>query len=284
MTPHFTPPPLNKGEVANLKGKDLFTGVFNIFASNQNLSDKELARLKPLSKTIDTLATRQQMGNSFHKVAKHYDARRGEVVITADDMLEIALNAFRTVIRLKGTKKPVILYRVFDRKRLTKGEEEAQTVAGAARITGKENLWPIERTAAWIQGALRARSTFLLLSDPRDDNVLVGGKDKNSDAVYVREIYQILMTKWEIALAPESSLPSKTKGTFKGFMLQPPASEIGPMPLTPRMSEKMDYNHTWDGSKSTLSVNGDAMRIRDVLIREFTTAGTRLQIPKYSTQ
>lgn len=221
------------------------------------LTDQDLARVSSTSKALHKPAQVAQLGPWYgNHAAKHYDAQRGEVIIPADKMLDIGLQSYTTATKLNMAGKAVILYRVSDRGGLTKGEEQSQTVAGAVKT--EENLWPVERTAAWIQGAMRARVPFVLLTDPRGKNALVGGKDKHSDAVYVRELYQVINTHYTVGTTKEGDLPQRLKGKSKTFFkMMPPEKSTGPMPLVPRMSKAMDYDHTWDSSKSSLGLKDD---------------------------
>lgn len=161
------------------------------------MDDTSLVKLRGVSKTTRPLAIEKEVGPGYHKAATHYQKRGNVIETTAigpDRMLEIAIMAYNTAILLHQAKKPVILYRIAGKGTLTE-QEKQQTLSSSVRAkvdtSGPERkeVWPIEKTAAWIQGAMRARVSFVLLNDPRED--LVGGVDKKSDAIYVREIHQI---------------------------------------------------------------------------------------------
>lgn len=246
----------------------------------QFLDDKDLARVAQVDTTLNREAMLTQLGPQYNKNAKHYDGGRGEINIPKDEMIEIALGAYRAALKLKGKNVPVVLYRVSDKDKLTHAEERTQTVSGAAKTA--DALWPVERTAAWIQGAMRARIPFLLLTDPRGVDSLVGGRDKNSDAVYVRELFQITQTRYTIGKSVEGDLPIALKGKSRSvFKLIPPAKDLGPLPIIPRMSAKMDFHHTWDASQSSLTLADDAGQMSDYLTDIFTEAGKTLSLAAY---
>lgn len=246
----------------------------------QFLDDKDLARVSQVDTTLNRAAMLTQMGPGYHHDAKHFDARRGEITIPSDEMIEIALGAYRAALKLKGKNAPVVLYRVSDKDKLSHDEERMQTVSGAAKT--QDALWPVERTAAWIQGAMRARIPFLLLTDPRGADALVGGRDKNSDAVFVRELFQVTQTRYTIGKSTEADLPASLKGKNKAvFKLLPPDKDAGPLPIIPRMSARMDFHHTWDASKSSLTLADDAGQMSDYLIQQFTEAGKTLGLAMY---
>lgn len=253
--------------------------------------DASLAALRGVSSFTRPLAIEQEVGSGFRKTATHYQQKSGIVEttpISADRMLEIAIMAYNTAILLHQAKKPVILYRVAGKRTLS-ADEQKQTLSSSVRAKvdtvdkGRKEVWPIEKTAAWIQGAMRARVSFVLLNDPRED--LVGGIDKSSDAIYVREIFQILSTQYVIAKATDDITPEAlltcAKGKILPFVLKPPEKPIGTLPLIPRMNQNIDWNHTWNGSKSSLTLADSPTLIRDDLTRRFNEAGTSLGIPEY---
>lgn len=251
----------------------------------QFLDDTDLARVAQVNKSLNRAAMLTQMGTGYAHDAKHFDSGRGEVRIPKAEMIEIALGAYRAALKLHrkapSKKVPVILYRVSDKGKLTRQEEDSQTVSGAAKT--KDALWPVERTAAWIQGAMRARVPFILLTDPRGVGALVGGRDKTSDAVFVRELFQITRTHYTIGKADEDDLPAALKGKSAAiFKLNPPDKDIGPLPIIPRMSAEMSFHHTWDASKSSLTLLDDPGLMSDHLVALFTQAGTELKLPKYA--
>ena len=106
--------------------------------------------------------------------------------------------------------------------------------------------------------AVRAGVPFVLLTDPRADGSLVGGKDKTSDAVYVRELFQITQSGYTVSRTTEDDLPYRMKNQSRVlFKLIKSGGPSGPMPLIPKMSKKMSYDHTWDSAKSSLSLKDD---------------------------
>lgn len=268
-------------------GENLLAAVLQ----HNALDDTDLAALRRVSSRTRPLAIEKEVGPGFHKKATHYQQRKGVVEATpidADRMLEIAIMAYNTAILLHKKKKPVILYRVAGKRTLS-DEEQQQTLSSSVRAkvdtgaTERKEVWPIEKTAAWIQGAMRARVSFVLLNDPRED--LVGGIDKKSDAIYVREIFQIVSTHYVIGKASDEITPKAlltcAKGKILPFVLNPPATSLGPLPLIPRMNQMIDWSHTWDGSKSSLTLGDSPTLIRDQLTEQFKEAGTRLGIPDY---
>ncbi|SKD01831.1 hypothetical protein SAMN05446935_4261 [Burkholderia sp. YR290] len=274
------PQPANTGE-------NLLAAVLQ----NNTFDDDTLARLRGVTTGTRPLAIEKEVGSGFHKNATHYQQRTGKVEttpISADRMLEIAIMAYNTAILLHQAKKPVILYRIAGKRTLSE-EEQKQTLSSSVRAkvdvgtAERKEVWPIEKTAAWIQGAMRARVSFVLLNDPRED--LVGGVDKKSDAIYVREIFQIISTHYVIGKATDEITPKAqltcAKGKILPFVLNPPDKTIGPLPLIPRMNQKIDWSHTWDGSKSSLTIGDPAELIRDQLTVTFKEAGTSLGIPEY---
>lgn len=274
------PQPANTGE-------NLLAAVMQ----NNTFDDDTLARLRGVTTRTRPLAIEKEVGSGFHKPATHYQQRNSVVettAISADRMLEIAIMAYNTAILLRQANKPVILYRIAGKRTLSE-QEQKQTLSSSVRakvdVAGPERkeVWPIEKTAAWIQGAMRARVSFVLLNDPREN--LVGGVDKKSDAIYVREIFQILSTHYVIAKATDDITPNAQltckKGKVLPFVLNPPAKTIGPLPLIPRMNQMIDWSHTWDGSKSSLTIGDSADLIRDQLTERFNAAGISLGIPAY---
>lgn len=205
-----------------------------------------------------------------------------KVTIAPDRMLEIALMAYNTAVELKRKQLPVILYRVDSKSLLTSQEKKAQTLSSSVHAAvGGTEVWPLEKTAAWIQGAIRARVAFVLLNDPRGDDILIGGLNKNSDAVYVRELHQITSTRYQIDVASSDERPSGMKGK-KIFILRPPEKELGVLPLVPRITSEI-WSHTWDSSKSNLTLSDSPGLIRDHLRKLFTEAGdtSKLDVPLY---
>lgn len=209
-----------------------------------------------------------------------------KVPISADKMFEIALMAYNTAIELKTKGLSVILYRVADKGTLTK-EEKKQTLSSAVHavvpVKGTNmEVWPLQKTAAWIQGAMRARVPFILLNDPRGKDILVGGVDKASDAVFVRELHQITSMHYTIEKASEEQTPAAMKKKkVTPFVLSPPAKEIGPLPLIPRLTSELDWDHTWNGKKSNLTIGDTPELIRVHLAKMFTEAGDKLSLPEY---
>jgi hypothetical protein len=278
----------SKGCYDILTGPRTGTAMLNFLFSMPNeqftgfLDDFDLGQLGGTSKGMHDKTVPLQVGSWYgDHDAKHYDSRRGEVTIPRDEMLQIAIQSYTTALKLKGTGKPVILYRVSDKASLTQTEENEQTVAGAVRTV--DNLWPVERTAAWIQGGMRARIPFVLLTDPRGVDALVGGKDKLSDAVYVREIFQILQTHYTISVTATTDLPVRVRNSgVLRFKLVPPDKTIGPLPLIPRMSRHMGFHHTWDSSKSSLALSDDDTTSMAAFLKEqFDDAGPKLRVPEY---
>jgi hypothetical protein len=204
-----------------------------------------------------------------------------QVEITPDQMLEIALMAYNTAIELRGKNLPVILYRVASKGVLKSDEKKAQTLSSSVHASvGGTEVWPLQKTAAWIQGAMRARVSFVLLNDPRADDILIGGINKNSDAVYVRELHQITCMKYNIAIASEAQTPSGKKGK-QVFILEPPEKALGPLPLVPRINANVDWTHTWNSSESNLTLGDSPTLIRDHLRKLFVKAGDELKVKPY---
>jgi hypothetical protein len=262
-----------------------------------------LVRLSQVSKTLRPLAMEHEVGKAFHKPGVHYKsspksapvrnssdgsrpgkrralADNAEVSVTADQMLDIALMAYNTAIELRGKNLPVILYR-HDSKSKLKSEEKKQTVSSSVHaFVGNTEVWPLQKTAAWIQGAMRACVSFVLLDDPRKPGILIGGIDKASDAVYVRELYQIIQTKYTIGIAGEQQTPERLRQK-KLFILQPPKNPLGRLPLVPRINANLDWSHTWDSSKSSLALNDSPMLIRNHLVQVFEEEGKKLRLRPY---
>jgi hypothetical protein len=273
-----------------------FSGQNLLAAALQHgaVDDRGLAALRGVSPGVRPLAIEKEVGAGFHKAATHYQQPKGKALETTpidrDRMLEIAIMAYNTAIGLKQTGRPVILYRVAGKRTLTPLEQQ-QTLSSSVRAKvdltdgsgGRKEVWPIEKTAAWIQGAMRARIPFVLLNDPRED--LVGGIDKTSDAIYVREIFQILSTHYTIGKASEADTPEAQltcpKGRILPFILNPPPVDLGPLPLVPRMNAKMDWSHTWNGAKSSLTLGDSPALIRDHLTAQFVEQGKALGIGLY---
>jgi hypothetical protein len=250
----------------------------NVHEISQCLSDQDLSQVAQTSKKLTVGAYQGQLGPWYDHDAVHYDSRRGDVIVGKDKMIEIAVQSYRTALKLKSDGLPVILYRVSDRRHLTQDEENNQTVAGAVR--NAQNVWPVERTAAWIQGAMRGGVTFIAVTDPRGEGNLLGGKDKNSDAVYVRELYQINQSGYSIEVAGDGELPVGLQGK-RIFKLVAPERR-GPMPILPKMSGKMDFNHTWDSSKSSLTVDDqDVGTMAEYIASIFEKAGESLVVAPY---
>ena len=250
------------------------------------LDDKDFAALQSVSKQTRSFAIGSQHKDA-HKPATHYDKQTtAGVAIVADEMLDIAILAYHGALEVKAAGKPIILYRIADKGALTPAEK-LQTLSGRIRVkisTGSEDkeVWPLEKTAAWIQGAMRARVSFLLLSDPRGN--LKGGKDGSGDAVYVRELHQILCSHYEIAKAATTDLTEKMRsGGTQAFILKPKSgTESAPIPLIPKMSRHMAASNTWDGSVSSLSLSDAPTLIRDSLKTRFEKASSALGgIPEY---
>jgi hypothetical protein len=165
------------------------------------LTDDELTGLKRVSRAAGQAATQfesLEFAKAYRKPATHF-ARQGktepptfkEVAIGHDDALKIALAAYHQAIKLKTMQAgmPVILYRVPDKKRGLSKDEKSRTVSSALHVhVGHREVWPLIKTAAWIQGAMRARISFLLLTDPRVEKNLKGGLTPEGDAVYVVEL------------------------------------------------------------------------------------------------
>jgi hypothetical protein len=244
------------------------------------LTDKDFVALTRVSKDVRGFAIPNQL-KSAHRQVKHYDKQnQAGVDILADQMLEIAILAYHGALEVKSQGKPIILYRVADKTALTV-EEKMQTLSGRIRVkiptaTEEKEVWPLEKTAAWIQGALRARANFLLLSDPRDN--LQGGKDGHSDAVYVRELHQILSSHYMIAEAGIDDLTDQMRRkSIRAFILKPkPDMPSAPLPLIPRMSTHMSASNTWDGSVPSLTLSDPSLLVRSSLREQFVTASSRL--------
>jgi hypothetical protein len=218
---------------------------------------------------------------SVPKVTKKSVPNIVKVDITADQMLEIALMAYNTAIELKSKGLPVILYRVDSKGSLTGKEKNEQTLSSSVHASvGSTEVWPLEKTAAWIQGAMRARVSFVLLNDPRGADILIGGVNKRSDAVYVRELHQITSMKYQIKVAPDTLTPTGMRGKKKLFILIPPEKTLGVMPLVPRITADI-WSHTWDSSKSNLTLADSEVLIRDHLRKLFTDAGKSLPLEAY---
>lgn len=252
--------------------------------------DQALAKLRSASKPVRTQAIYEQ-AKTAHKPATHFDKTNpGGVPISADEMMEIAILAYHGAIELmakdKTKEKPVILYRIAGKKALST-EEKMQTLSGRIRVkigsgSDAKEVWPLEKTSAWIQGALRARVSFLLLNDPRGD--LLGGKDGTGDAVYVREIFQILSTGYEIAKAADKLRPAKmASDRVTPFILQPKKGTTGvPLPLIPKMAGQMQQTGAWNGAEPSLKLGSSPTLIRDELQRQFRDAGVSLGVPVYA--
>lgn len=261
-----------------------------------------LARLNQVSTSIRPLSKEHELGGAFDKTAVHQqqkgmkkiETKMSEVKtiyskvpnivkidITADQMLEIALMAYNTAVELKSKGLPVILYRVDSKGSLTSDEKKQQTLSSSVHASvGSTEVWPLEKTAAWIQGAMRARVSFVLLNDPRGQDILIGGVNKKSDAVYVRELHQITSMKYQIKAAPDELTPSRLRGKKKLFILEPPEKTLGAMPLVPRISSDI-WSHTWDTSKSNLTLADSEILIRDHLRKLFVEAGKTLTLALY---
>jgi hypothetical protein len=278
--------------------------ALSIVAESGAVDDRTLWAMRSTSRALRPLAIEQEVGSAFFRDAIHAQPRRvremgaaaapgaevvrwvpEETTVPAARMLEIAVMAYNTAVQLKRRGEPVILYRVAGKRTLS-DTEQLQTLSSSvkARLAlpggGSMEVWPILKTAAWIQGAMRARVPFILLNDPRED--LVGGPDKASDAVYVRELHQILSMRYTIGMAPPGSTPTaqRAKG-IAPFILEPPKGDLGPIPVVPRISQVIDWNSTWDSRKTSLTIGSPPGLLRDYLTRVFTEAGTHLKIPAY---
>lgn len=257
-----------------------------ILGMDDLLDDSDLATLKLVSKEIRSHAIPHQLRDT-HQTATHFDKNKpiGQV-INADQMLDIAILAYHGALHVKASGKPVILYRVDDKDALTT-EEKMQTLSGRIRVriptgTDSKEVWPIEKTAAWIQGALRAKASFLLLSDPRVN--LVGGKDGRSDSVFVRELHQILNSYYQIEEGSGVELTTKMRNdSIRPFILKPiPGTAAAPVPLIPKMSRHMKMTNAWNASVSSLTLGDSPALIRDSLVSRFTAAGKTLgDVPPY---
>ena len=227
---------------------------------------------KPYFVTVDETKPKQTS-------TTHYVPNIVKVSITADQMLEIALMAYNTAVELKSKGLPVILYRVDSKSWLTSPEKNAQTLSSSVHASvGSTEVWPLEKTAAWIQGAMRARVSFVLLDDPRGKDILIGGVNKKSDAVYVRELHQITSMKYQIDAATPDETPSKVHAAkTRLFILRPPEKELGVLPLVPRITSDI-WSHTWDSSRSNLTLGDTEILIRDHLRKLFNEA---VDLPPY---
>lgn len=249
------------------------------------LDDRDFTALKSVSKEFRSYAIPHQLSDS-HRDTKHFDKKLPHGLdINADQMLDIAILAYHGALQVKSLDKPVILYRVNDKDALT-AEEKLQTLSGRIRVripTGSadKEVWPLEKTVAWIQGALRAKASFLLLSDPRGN--LLGGKDGRSDAVYVRELHQILGSHYMIEAASATELTNKMKAeNIQPFILKPmPGTASTPMVPIPRMARHMRLTNTWDASVSSLTVSDPPNLLRDSLKQRFDARGTELGVTLY---
>lgn len=250
------------------------------------LEDKDFAALHSVSKEVRSFSLPNQLKDA-RKAVKHFDKSTPDGVdVLADQMLEIALLAYQGALEVKAMGKPIILYRVADKSALSL-DEKLQTLSGRIRVrigsgSDSKEVWPLEKTAAWIQGALRAKASFLLLSDPRGD--LEGGKDGHSDAVYVRELHQILGSFYLIAEASDDELTDKMRrSSTRAFILKPRQhSPSAPVPLIPKMSRQMGMSNTWDSSVSSLTLSDSPFLIRASLRGRFVDASAKLGgIPPY---
>jgi hypothetical protein len=254
-------------EVSETKTSKIKTGK-KITIEKTDVKGRKFKRIVDETKDVITV-TKKQVPNII------------EVGITPDQMLEIALMAYNTAVELRGKNLPVILYRVTSKGTLQSDEKKKQTLSSSVHASvGGTEVWPLQKTAAWIQGAMRARVSFVLLNDPRANDMLIGGINKASDAVYVRELHQITCTKYNIAVASEAQTPSGLKGK-KVFVLEPPEKALGPLPLVPRINANVDWNHTWNSSESNLTLQDSPGLIRDHLRQKFIKAGEELKVPAY---
>lgn len=258
----------------------LQTGALNM------LNDKEFVTLQQVSKSVREAGIMQLLAHASKSV-KHFDKKTPSGVdVTADEMLEIAILAYHGALEVTQNNKPIILYRVTDKGALTEVEKQ-QTLSGRIRVKtnylGREKeVWPLEKTAAWIQGAMRAKARFLLLSDPREG--LLGGRDGTGDAVYVRELHQILSSNYIIAEASDDDLTDRMRrASTRAFILKPRIGTLNfPVPIIPKMSGIMQGGDTWDGSVSTLRESDPNLLVRNTVRASFVSASSKLGgVPKY---
>lgn len=247
------------------------------------LTDKDLGAVARTHPMLTKNAMRGQLGPWYEDhTAVFYKGGKAETV-GKDRMIEIAIASYRTACKLASKGLPVVLYRVKDKRgRLTEHETRTQAVCGA--VPDATDVWPLERTAAWLQGAMRARVPFLMITDPRGEDNLIGGHDKSSDAIYVRELFQISQTKYTIAKATGTEIPAgwTTDRPTAIFKMVPPANDSGPLPIVPKLRDHMDYSHTWDSKKSSLTVDDeDTTRMAEHVKGLFDEAGTSLGVPDY---
>lgn len=271
----------------NIVGSGAITTALRLGAGNW-LDDKDFAALSLVSKDVRSHALPHQLQHA-NQATKHFDKQNpAGVDILAEQMLEIAMLAYQGALEVKAQGKPIILYRVTDKGALNP-EEKSRTLSGRIRVKIRDGggqdkeVWPLEKTAAWIQGALRAKASFLLLSDPRGD--LLGGTDRRSDAVYVRELHQILSSFYVIDEATSSEITARMKtDTKRAFILRPKqGTATEPIPLIPRMWRHMALTKAWDGSISSLTIGDSAGLIRDHLQERFNEAARKLNdLPLYS--
>src|SRR3546814_6569313 len=59
-------------------------------------------------------------------------------------------------------------------------------------------VWPLQKTAAWIQGAMRARISFVLLNDPRGADILIGGIDKARSEEHTSELQSLMRNSYAV--------------------------------------------------------------------------------------
>jgi len=119
----------NKCSAGTIMLKFLFKN--NVHEISKFLSDRDLSRVAKTSKELTVGAIQGQLGPWYDHDAIHYDLKKGEVIVKKDRIIEIAVQSYRTATKLKSEGKPVILYRVSDRKYLNESEKNTQTVAGA---------------------------------------------------------------------------------------------------------------------------------------------------------
>lgn len=225
----------------------------------------ELARIAELGRRFYILRSKTLLSNINYTEEKNPIVPIGDKATTITDIqhyvaAHLTLEHCFGIRAMPRTYQQIFLYRNSDKKKLSKKEKKSTVPSssiGRSRFELKYSeitpFWTVEKTAAWILGGIYSRLPFYLTSNPTEKTNFIEGNikqrsQKNSPAIYAREILQILSSGYTVDFATKEETPHTLKNAkdHTSIILRPP-----PPPYTDIRTRLIP--ELWDRNNKTLN-------------------------------
>ena len=221
------------------------------------LADLDLARIAQVSHTFHNLLPYSLLQNMRYTADPSPIRGPGQAkaAITDQQHLQAAAAAMQHAFGIRNRDSHrIVLYRVSDKKTLTKTETQRYVVPGP--------FWTVEKTAAWILAGMFSRLPFVLITPPVEQSSYQEGDIRrrggaSGPSIYAREILQLLQQGYSIDYAGPTERPHQYRARADLLILRPPRVHRGTIAKTRTSLDLSIWDRTQqDSSMLIATVDG----------------------------